>query len=215
MIRVILADDHALFRQGIRGILGLAGDIEVIAEAPSGEEALRLVRADPPDLVLMDLNMPGIGGLEATRRLNHHHPEVGVIVVTAVDESPFPSQLLDAGARGYVTKECETDELIKAIRTVARGGHFLSSDVAQKLALRGVGGRGTDSPLSRLSARELQVMTMIVRGQDTQEISESLFLSPKTVSTYRIRIQEKLSVRNDVELTHFALRNGVIDLAEI
>jgi two-component system invasion response regulator UvrY len=215
MIRVLIADDHVLFRRGMRGLLGAADDIEVQAEAGSGEEVLQQVRTAAPDLVLMDLNMPGMGGLEATRRLQRHHPDVSVVVVTAVDSEPMSDQLLDSGARGYVTKESDPDELVRAIRTVAAGGHFLSSDIANRLALRGVGGRGSESPLSRLTARELQVMTMIVRGMTNQEIADALFVAVKTVSTFRGRIQEKLEVENDVQLTHFALRHEMLDPAEL
>lgn len=192
-------------------VLGEAGDIEVVAQAASGEEAVECVRADPPDLVLMDVNMPGIGGIEATRKIIRLDPEMKIIAVTALSEDPFPTQLLDAGARGYVSKGCPADEVFNAIRQVMLGNHYISNDVAQKLALGSMISQGSESPLKKLSAREMQVMLMIVTGLSNQEISDKLFLSPKTVSTYRHRLYEKLEVANDVELTHFAIRHNVIE----
>lgn len=212
MIRVFLVDDHALFRTGLKSVLGEAGDIEVIGEASSGEEAIGQFKALSPDLILMDVNMPGIGGVEATRKILRQDPTVKIVAVTALSEDPFPNQLLDAGAMGYISKGCPGDELFEAIRMVMAGNHYISKDVAQKLAISHVSGNN-ESPLKKLSAREMQVMTMIVTGQGTQQISDALFLSPKTVSTYRHRLYEKLGVSNDVELTHFALRHNVIDQA--
>ncbi len=213
MIRVLLVDDHGLFRSGMRSILETPADIQVVAEAESGEEAVELVRRSPPDVVLMDVHMPGIGGIEATRRIVRINPEVRVIALTALDDEPFPKRLLDAGAKGYLTKGCPAEELIKAIRQVMRDEHYISADVAQKLSLSDLVHKGKGSPLARLSPRELQVMMMITQGKTTQEISDELFLSPKTVSTYRTRLFEKLDLHNDVELTHFALRHGLIELA--
>jgi len=213
MIRILLVDDHGLFRSGMRSILETQSDIEVVGEAESGEEAVELVRKSPPDVVLMDVYMPGIGGIEATRRITRAAPDVQVIALTALEDEPFPSQLLDAGAEGYLTKGCPAEELLKAIRQVARGERYVSEDVLKKLGLFGLASRGKDSPLDLLSPREMQVMMMITQGKTTQEISDELFLSPKTVSTYRTRLFEKLDLHNDVELTHFALRHGLIELA--
>ncbi|MDJ0807876.1 MAG: response regulator [Gammaproteobacteria bacterium] len=211
MIRVLLVDDHALFRTGLTSILREAGDIDVVGEAANGEAALDQVRLLAPDLVLMDVNMPGIGGIEATRKILRKSPNVRIVAVTALSEEPFPNHLLDAGAMGYISKGCPATELFEAIRSVMAGNHFISKEVAQKLAISQVAGQNADSPLRKLSAREMQVMTMIVSGQGTQQISDALFLSPKTVSTYRHRLYEKLGVSNDVELTHFALRHNVIE----
>jgi two-component system invasion response regulator UvrY len=211
MISVLLVDDHALFRTGLGSVIAGADDIAVVGEASSGEEAVQFVAKTPPDLVLMDVNMPGIGGIEATRKIVRHHPGVKVIAVTALSDDPFPNQLLDAGARGYISKGCPAQELFQAIRSVMGGDHYISSDVAQKLALGKAARHEEDSPLKKLSAREMQVMLMIVTGQGTQDISDALFLSPKTVSTYRHRLYEKVGVANDVELTHFAIRHDVID----
>ena len=211
MIRIMLVDDHDLFRAGVRSILQNQEGMIVIGEYANGEDALEAIRKEAPDLVLMDVNMPGIGGIEATRKALRLAPGVKVIAVTVLSEDPFPSQLLDAGARGYISKGSGSEEMIEAIRTVMRGQHYISSDVAQKLTLANFRNRGESSPFGTLSAREMQVMLMITRGQSTQQISDALFLSPKTVSTYRHRLYEKLDVANDVELTHLAIRHGLLD----
>jgi two-component system invasion response regulator UvrY len=155
--------------------------------------------------------MPGIGGVEATRRIRKDAPQVKVIAVTVLSEDPFPNQLLDAGALGYISKGSGSEEMLDAIRAVMRGQHYISIDVARKLTLASFRSGGESSPLASLSAREMQIMLMITRGQANQAISDALFLSPKTVSTYRHRLYEKLGVTNDVELTHLAMRHGLID----
>lgn len=210
MIRILLVDDHALFRSGIGSVLNNVEDFEVVGEASDGEEAIRMNASLQPQVILMDVNMPGIGGVEATRRIMRHSQGVKVIAVTAVSEGPLPSHLLDAGAVGYISKGCPADELLQAIRATVRGENYLSQDVAQKIAIEQLTGRSVTNPLQKLSPRELQVMTMIVDGQGNQQISDALFLSPKTISTYRYRLYEKLGVANDVELTHYAIRHNVI-----
>lgn len=214
MIRILLVDDHELFRAGVRSILRDEDGLVVIGEYSNGEDAVTAVRADPPDLILMDVNMPGMGGIEATRKILKVAPDAKVIAVTVLSEDPFPTQLLDAGARGYISKGSGSEEMVEAIRLVMKGQHYISGDVAQKLTLANFRNRGESSPLGTLSAREMQVMMMIVQGQGTQQISDSLFLSPKTVSTYRHRLYEKLDVANDVELTHFGIRHGLVDNAQ-
>jgi two-component system invasion response regulator UvrY len=213
MVSLLLVDDHALFRSGMRSILDARDDMQVIGEADTGEAAVEMVRRSAPDVVLMDIHMPGIGGIEATRRILRQAPHTKVIALTALDDEPFPSKLLDAGAVGYITKGCPAEELVEAIQRVMAGEHYLSADVAQKLSLSALVNKGQASPLGRLSPREMQVMMMIAQGKTTQQISDALFLSPKTVSTYRTRLFEKLGVSNDVELTHFALRHGVVELS--
>ena len=210
MIRVLLVDDHELVRTGFRRILEGDPDIQVVAEAESGEDAVQKVQSLNPDLVLMDINMPGIGGIEATRKIKRLHPQVQVIAVTVHSDAPFPEQLHGAGALGYLTKGCPAKELFEAIRTVAAGKPFISSEVSKKLTLARLTGTDPESPFSVLSQREMQVLLMITQGQKTQDISDALCLSPKTVSTYRHRLFEKLAVTTDVELTHLALRHGLI-----
>jgi two-component system invasion response regulator UvrY len=210
MISVLLVDDHELVRTGVRRLLDDADGIQVINEASSGEEAIQMVRTHRPDVVLMDVNMPGIGGLEATRKLLQIDGKLKIIVVTIHVEEPFPTQLLKAGASGYLTKGCALSEIISAIHTVHAGKRFIGADVAQQLALTMLPGSDR-SPFDNLSQRELQVMLMVTQGLKIQQIAEKLCLSPKTVSTYRYRLFEKLDVKSDVELTHLAMRHGMID----
>jgi two-component system, NarL family, invasion response regulator UvrY len=210
MIKVLIVDDHALFRAGLRLILKEQDLIEVVGEAASGEEALKVARRLGPAIVLMDLHMPGgMGGIEATRRLLRLLPECRVIALTVLGDDPFPSQLREAGAMGYLTKGCPAAELVKGILEVAAGRPYIDSSVAQARMLA-VWKGASGSPFNELSSRELQVAMMILDGQRTQEISETLSLSPKTVSTYRQRIYDKLGVHTDVDLTRLAFRHGLL-----
>jgi two-component system invasion response regulator UvrY len=181
----------------------------VVGEASDGDEALKLARKLEPDVVLMDVNMPGIGGIEATRRMVRLRPDVKVIALTVLDDDPFPARLNEAGAVGYLTKGCPAKEMMDAVRTVHRGLPYVASSVARKHMLADWQGMAA-TPFAELSAREMQVAMMILDGQRTQEISDGLSLSPKTVSTYRQRIYEKLHVNTDVELTRLAYRHGII-----
>lgn len=209
MINVMLVDDHGLVRKGIRRLLDDSSGINVVAEAPSGEQAISQARREPPDVILMDVSMPGIGGLEATRKITQSVPGMKVIAVTIHDDDPFPARLLEAGAAGYITKGCDVEEIVAAIRAVHAGNQYITPRVAQKLALSLMNNRGT-SGLEELTRREVQIMLMVVAGESNRDISEQLCLSPKTVSTYRSRIFEKLGVDNNVELTRFAIRHGMI-----
>jgi two-component system invasion response regulator UvrY len=209
MINVMLVDDHDLVRSGIKSMLTDVGDIEVVAEADSGEQAVRQAREIKPDVILMDLSMPGIGGMEATRKITRSMPGAKIIAVTVHEDEPFPARLLEAGAVGYLTKGCDVREIIVAIKSVYLGEQYLTPEVAQKLALSFVNHRDK-APLEELTLRETQVMLMIVKGAPNKQISEKLCLSPKTTSTYRYRLFEKLGVINDVELTRFAIRHGLI-----
>ena len=210
MIRLLLVDDHQLVRTGIRRLLDDIHDIQVVAEAASGEEALVLVRQDPPDVILMDVSMPGIGGLETTRRLKATHPHIPVVIVTVHTDDPFPNSLIKAGAMGYLHKGCSVTEINRAIHEVHAGQRYLSSDIAQSLALTLLNG-GNSSPFDQLSAREMQVLNMMSRGNKVGEIATQLTLSPKTISTYRRRIFDKLSVHNDTELTRLAMNYGMLE----
>ena len=210
MINVLVVDDHELVRTGILRILDDASGIKVVGEANSGEEALELVKKKQPDVILMDVTMPGMGGLEATRKLLSLYPTVRIIILSVHDEEPYPSRLLQAGASGYLTKGCAVEEMVDAIRSVYLGERYIGTDIAQRLALSTIAGKG-GSPFDKLSQREMQVLLMVTQGQKTQEISDKLCLSPKTVSTYRYRLYDKLAVANDVELTHLAIRHGIIE----
>jgi two-component system invasion response regulator UvrY len=183
--------------------------LQVVGEADSGESALKLARELKPDVVLMDVKMPGIGGLEATRKLLRSHPDIKVVAVTVCEEDPFPTRLMQAGAAGYLTKGAGLDEMVQAIRLAFAGQRYISPQIAQQLALKSFQPQG--SPFDALSEREIQIALMIVGCQKVQIISDKLCLSPKTVNTYRYRIFEKLSVTSDVELTLLAVRHGMVD----
>jgi len=210
MIKVMLVDDHELVRAGIKRLLDDIDGIEVVDEADCGETAIDKVRKQKPDVILMDVNMPGIGGLEATRRIMQIEPDLKVIVVTVHAGEPFPTRLLEAGAAGYLTKDCGQGEIVKAIHSVSDGSRYIGSNIAQKIALSMMPG-ANKSPFDSLSQREMQVMLMVTQGQNAQEISDRLCLSPKTISTYRHRLFEKLDVDNDVELTRLAILHGMIE----
>ena len=210
MIKVLVVDDHDLVRSGISRLLGDAREINVVGEAASGEDAIRLTRELNPDVVLMDIRMPGIGGLEATRKLVRLNPDIKVIAVTACDDDPYASRLLQAGAAGYMTKGAEVDEMVRAILKVRSGQRYISPEIAQKMALRPYEA-GHESPFEVLSDREMQITIMVVNCHKVQEISDKLCLSPKTVNSYRYRIFEKLNIESDVELTHLAMKHGIVD----
>ncbi len=210
VIRVIVVDDHQLVRTGTKRLLEDAPGLKVIADASSGEEAVELVRELKPDVVLMDIQMPGIGGLEATRRCLRAHPEVKVLAVTMYEDEPYPSKLLNVGASGYLTKRSEVKEMLLAIRKVHSGQRYISAEIAQQLALRPFSDTDT-SPFDQLSTREMQITLMVITGLKVLDISEKLSLSPKTVNSYRYRVFEKLDLKNDVGLTRLAIKYGVID----
>ncbi len=209
-INVVLVDDHELVRTGIRRILEDARGVTVVAEASSGEEAVKVAQAHTPDVMLMDIHMPGIGGIEATRKVLRASPRTRVVALTVHGDKPYAVQLLKGGAQGFLTKGCPADEVIKAIRAVHSGQRYIGADVAQELALALLPGAET-SPFDTLSQREMQVLLMLTEGQSIQAISDRLCLSPKTISTYRYRLCEKLGVDNDVELIRLAIRHGIVD----
>ena len=210
MIRVLIVDDHALVRMGIRRLLDDLPDIEVVAEAENGETALALVKLHQPEVVLLDMKMPGIDGWEVTRRLKKTSPHVKVIAVTALSTEPLPSRVLQLGAMGYLTKESGPEEMAAAIRKVVKGEKYLSAEIAQKMAISSLEAP-QESPFDLLSEREMQVMLMITRGMNVQDIADRLFLSTKTINGYRYRMFEKLGIKNDVELTYMAMKHGVIE----
>ncbi len=214
MIRTLIVDDHNLVRHGIQSMLSGVEGIKVVGEALNGEDAVKIAREVRPDVVLMDLKMPGIGGLEATRKLLRIDPDIKVLVVTVCDDDIFPARLLQAGASGYLTKGAKKEELIQAIRAVHSGQRYISPAIAQQLAFKHLTD-ADDSPIESLSERELQVMLMIVNGLRPAEISEKLCLSPKTVNSYRYRLFDKLKVKNDVELTLLAIRHGLMDSQDV
>ncbi|KTC87190.1 two-component system response regulator LetA [Legionella brunensis] len=210
MIKVLIVDDHALVRMGIRRLLEDLPDVEVVADAESGEQALTLVKSHKPDVVLLAMKMPGIDGWEVTRRLKKSNPQVKVIAVTAMCTEPMPTRVLQLGAMGYLTKESGAEEMAAAIRKVARGEKYLSAEIAQKMAINSLEAT-QESPFDLLSEREMQVMLMITSGMTVQDIADRLFLSSKTINGYRYRMFEKLGIKNDVELTFLAMKHRVIE----
>jgi len=209
-ITVFIVDDHSLVRTGIKKILESEKKISVIGEASSGEEAKQQVEKMKPNVVLMDIRMPGIGGLQTTIDLRRICPDTKIVIVTVCDDEVFTKRLLVAGAHGYITKDASSTEMIHAIQVVVRGEKYLSPSIARKIALLHLS-ESEDSPFESLSERELQVTIMISNGYRVQQVADELFLSPKTVNSYRYRIFEKLGISNDVELARLAIKQGLIE----
>ncbi|OLF36453.1 MULTISPECIES: response regulator [unclassified Psychrobacter] len=209
MIRVLVVDDHDLVRMGISRMLSDSADIEVVGEADSGDMALKLAKQLSPDVVLLDVNMPNIGGLEATKRLVQLDMGIKILAVSSMSAQPYPSMLLKAGVNGYITKGTPLDEMIRGIKKIYQGGRYFSHDVAEQLAEVLLSDKAS-SPFDLLSDREKQVAMMVVNCQSPQQIADQLFVSVKTINTYRYRIYEKVGVDSDVKLTHLAIRHGLI-----
>ena len=207
----MIVDDHDLVRRGFASLLSSQDGIEVVAEADSGEAAIEHCRNNGKniDVILMDVNMPGIGGMEATQRISTQWPDVGIIIITVHADGPLPRRLLKGGAKGYLTKGNDVTEMVEAIKDVHSGGRYIAKDIAQQLALSMLPGQ--DSIIDSLSKRELQILMMIAQAHKNNEIAETLNLSPKTVSTYRKRLHEKLDVSNDIEMLHLAMKHGILD----
>jgi DNA-binding NarL/FixJ family response regulator len=205
----VLVDDHELVRTGFRMILQQQADIEIVGEAGSAEEGLQMIRALQPDVALIDVHMPGMSGVELTERMVRAKLPTQIIILTVVEDARFPKRLLDAGALGYLTKGCTSDELLAAIHQVAAGRRYLAPAVAQQLALATLDGQG--SPFDTLSSRELEVAMMLVRGKPLTTIADQLNLSPKTVSTYKQRLLDKLKVEHLVGLAHLMTVHGLLD----
>ena len=210
-IRVFIVDDHALVRTGMRMILSAQTDIEVLGEAESGEEALPLVRRLKPDVVLCDLHLPGVSGLEVTERIVRGDFGTRVIIVSVLEDGPLPKRLLEAGASGYVGKGGDALELLRAVRDVARGKRYLANSIAQNLALSGIDGAG--SPFDALSPREIEVALLLTRGLRQEDIARRLSLSAKTVNTHKTRLFDKLEIRDSIALARLATQFGLADPA--
>lgn len=208
-IRVILADDHEVVRAGLRRLIDGSPDIQVLAEADSGERAFREYSEKRPDVALLDLNMPGMGGLEALRRILARDPGARILVLSMHEDAVYPTRALQSGARGYVTKRCAPEVLLDAIRKVAHGEIFLEPRIAQQLAVNGV--KGVEEPLLALTAREFEVFRLLATGKTVNEVANILFLSAKTVGTYQTRILKKLNANNLADLARIAVRMGYVD----
>lgn len=208
-INVLLVDDHAVVRMGFKMLLESAPDIKVIAEAESGEQGVKSYMEHHPDVVVMDITMPGIGGLEATERIMTKDGNARILVLSAHEDSVHPKRVLNAGAMGYLTKRSAAEELIKAIRTVAGGKRYLEANVAQQMAIQQLSGE--QDPVDVLSGREFEVFMALARGKTTNDIADTLCLSPRTVGTHLYNIKQKLNASNSAEIALIAMRSGLID----
>jgi DNA-binding NarL/FixJ family response regulator len=211
--RVLIADDHGLMRAGVRALLQATEDIEVVGEAEDGDEAIREVRRLEPDVVLMDVAMPGLGGLEATLVIRKEKPDVKILVLTQYDDREYVSRFLKAGVSGYVLKKAAASELVAAIRAVERGGLVLDPEIAREV-VDDKGREHTQAPASdpyeTLTDREKQVLKLVAEGSSNKEVAETLDISVKTAMAHREHLMEKLDIHSRTELIRFALRRGVI-----
>lgn len=209
IIKVMLVDDHAVVRMGFKLLLESDPAIEVVAEAESGEQGIKLYQEHKPDVVVMDITMPGMGGLEAIDRIKAKDEHARILVLSAHEDSVHPKRVLNAGAIGYLTKRSAAEELIKAIHTVAGGKMYLEANVAQQMAIQQISGQ--QNPVDVLSDREFEVFMALAKGKTTNEIAEVLCLSPRTVGTHLYNIKQKLSANNSAEIALIAMRSGLID----
>ena len=208
-INVMLVDDHAVVRMGFKMLLESASEIRVIAEAENGEAGIKGYMEHKPDVVVMDITMPGIGGMEAIDRILAKDSNAKILVLSAHEDSVHPKRVLNAGAMGYLTKRSAAEELIKAIRTVASGKKYIEASIAQQMAIQQLSGE--QNPVDVLSEREFEVFMSLAKGKTTNEIAETLFLSPRTVGTHLYNIKQKLNANNSAEIALIAMRSGLID----
>ncbi len=211
MIKVLLADDHSIVRAGLRRLVEESGDMEVVAEASDGKEAIHLIRKLRPDVAVIDLSMPEIDGLEVINQLHPELPDLPIIVLTMHAENQYVVRAIEAGAMGYITKQSAPEKLVHAIRKVIGGTRYLTEDAAEALVLRVAKGNHGCSPLDSLSTRELQVLRRLALGHTNREIASAYNISIKTVDTYRFRLLKKLELRNNAELSRFAIQNRLVE----
>jgi two-component system invasion response regulator UvrY len=211
MIRILLADDHSIVRAGLRRIIEDSGDIEVIAEAADGREAVQKTHETSPDVVVVDISMPIMDGLEVVSQLHHYYPKMPILILTMHEEEQYVFRAISAGAKGYITKRSAPEQMVNAIRKVYAGGRYLSDAAAESLAQRLATGTQDRSPLDTLSNREIQVLRHLALGKTTREIAQSYNISIKTVDTYRFRLLKKLNLRNNAELSRFAIQNRLVE----
>jgi len=212
MIRVLLADDHSIVRAGLARIIEESGDIQVVAEASDGREAIRKAMETAVDVAVVDISMPGLDGLEVITQLQALNPKLPVLVLTMHEEEQYVIRVFSAGAMGYITKRSAPEQLVTAIRKVHGGSRYLSDSAAELLALHVAKGTPGRSLLDSLSNREIQVLRRLAMGQTTREIAEAYNISTKTVDTYRFRLLRKLNLRNNTELSRFAIQNGLVEI---
>jgi DNA-binding NarL/FixJ family response regulator len=211
LIRVLLADDHSVVRDGLRRLVDGSGDMTVVAEAADGRDAIRKAREVAPDVSVVDISMPGVDGLEVVRQILSTHPNLRILILTMHEEEQYVVRAIGAGAKGYITKRAAAEQLLQAIRKVHSGGRYLGDSASEALAARLAKGGDAASLLDILSDREIQVLRALALGRSNREIAEAYSLSIKTVDTYRSRLLKKLDLRNNAELTRFAIRNRIVE----
>jgi DNA-binding NarL/FixJ family response regulator len=212
-IRVLVVDDHTIVRDGIVALLALAGDMEVVGEAANGSEALKMVKQLSPDVVLMDIAMPIMGGLEATRRINKEFPKTRVLVLTQYDDKEYVFPVIESGAAGFISKAAASSELVQGIRAVSHGDSFLSPAVAKLLVenyQHTAGDRSNEDPYNLLTEREREILKLLAEGYSTQEIADMLVITAKTVEGHKTNLMAKLGIHNRIDLVKYALRKGII-----
>jgi DNA-binding NarL/FixJ family response regulator len=209
MIKVILADDHAIVRDGLRLVLEAAGDIEVVGEAENGEKVLQMLHEQTPNVLILDIAMPGLGGFDVLQRMMQKESKVAVLVLSMYPEEQYAMRFLKAGASGYLTKESASKQLVEAVYRVAEGKRYISPEVASQLVDNLIG-ESEGKPHERLSDREYQVFMQIAGGKTNSQIAEQMNLSVRTISTYRSRILAKMRLSTNAELTHYAIKNGLV-----
>jgi len=212
MIKVLLADDHRIVREGLRRVLEDSNEIKVIAEAADGETAFDEAMEKKPDVAVIDISMPGMDGLEVVTRMASYCPDIPVLILTMHDEEQYVIRAIEAGAMGYVTKQSAPEQLVEAVKKINAGGRYLTEKASEALALRVIRGNKDQSLTESLSMRELQVLRKLAMGNTNREIATSYNLSVKTVDTYRARILKKLKIRNNTELSRYAIQNKLVEL---
>lgn len=212
MIKVLLADDHRIVRAGLRRLIEESGDLTVVAEADDGREAILQAREKEPDVAVIDLTMPGLDGLDVIRQLKLYCPKLPILVLTMHEEEQFVVRSLEAGAKGYITKQSAPEQLVTAIRKVFAGGRYLTETAAEALTIHTSRGAGGGSLLNALSNREIEVLRYLASGRSNREIAEAFSISIKTVDAYRQHLLKKLNLRNNAELTRFAIQHRLVQL---
>ena len=212
MIQILITDDHPVVRQGLKQVISETSDITVAGEAGTGQEALDMIRTNEYDLVLLDISLPGVSGLDILKQITAEKPKLPVLILSIHSEEQYAVRALKTGASGYMTKASAPEELIGAIRAISAGGKYITSSLSQRLVMYIQSPSDSKPPHANLSNREYEVLCLIAQGRPVSEIARTLFLSPKTVSTYRTRILDKMGMKNNAEMMRYAIKNGLVDL---
>ncbi len=212
MIKILLADDHSIVREGLKRIIEDSGEMEIVAEAPDGKTAFEQALKNEIDVAVIDISMPGMDGLEVVTRLKDHCPDLPVLILTMHDEEQYLVRAVEAGAMGYVTKQSAPEQLVDAIKKIYSGSRYLTEKASEALALRVIRGSNAKTPIESLSMRELQVLRLLAIGHTNHEIAATYNIGIKTVDTYRFRILKKLNLRNNAEMSRFAIQNRLVEV---